>query len=133
VSRIVETAAGQGGVTRGGAGYVPCFPFASQDNSWEAGPQKIPSLLDLSFAFPVSNDLRLSHGGRRRRCVLCVPRGACADSRNSAAPSDQKVGRARSTLGGDVLSGAVRGGSRDAALIHHDQHMIEFTCLFQQT
>ena len=71
---------------------------------------------------PRAVDLRLSHGGRRRRRVLHLPRAAGADPRASRPDADQEMGRVRGSSRDGILSGSFRRRSSDAAVVHHDRH-----------
>ena len=71
---------------------------------------------------PRAVDLRLSHGGRRRRGVFHHSRLAGADPGPRRPKADQKVGGARRADRDDVLSGALGRGSGDATLLFHDRH-----------
>ena len=69
---------------------------------------------------PRAVDLRLSHGGGRRRRVLRGAGAARAGAGAGAAPSDQEMGGARRAGRGGALSPAVGRRGRDPALLHHD-------------
>ena len=67
-------------------------------------------------------DLRLSHGGRRRRGVLHHPCLAGAGPGPPRQKADKKMGGVRRAARDDVLSGALGRRSRHATLLFHDRH-----------
>ena len=70
---------------------------------------------------PRAVDLRLSHGGRRRRHLFHLPRRLGADPGARRSRADQEMGRVRGAARHRVLSGAVGQSGRDATLLHHDR------------